>query len=186
MKKLSILALTLFAAISMYAASIPEAILALHKTGETMTAEFVEVKTMPKLKKETKKEGKLVFTSPESLRMDYTDPAGDYTLIGTGVFEVSRNGHVQKFPVKNPESRMAVLRTTLLMAFAGDVEGVAKRNNATAEYSEKNGEYHCKLTAEGARQGLSSVELVYSKKTGKLISLTLYEQNGNYTTYKVK
>lgn len=186
MKKITLFAFALLMAISASAASIPEQIMKLHKAGEQFSGQFTEVKTMPKLKKETSKAGQLTFTAPNDLRLDYTDPAGDYTLIGKDLFEVSRGGKVQKFPVKNPEHRMAILRATLLLAMQGNVEEVAKTNSATADCKQQGGQFVCTLTAsKDAKHGISSLTLIYDKKTGRLISLTLTENNGNYTTYKL-
>lgn len=143
---------------------------------------------MPRAKKEIAKAGNLTYTNPNDLRLDYTDPAGDYTLIGEGVFEAQRNGKVQRFNINNPEQRMAVFRQSLLYAFAGDVEALATLNNATAEYKEQGNTYVCTVTADkatGAR-GIAKLQLTYDKKTGVLQSLVITENNGNYTTYKVK
>lgn len=166
-------------------AGIPEDILAKRKSGDQVTNSFTESKVMPRMKKETTKKGTFSFTAPEKLRMDYTDPAGDYTLIDKDLFEVSRNGRVQKFPIKNADSRMAVLRNTLLMALNGDVEGVAKLNEATATYKEQGGKYVCTLTSEKGKHGISELELTYDKKTGRIEQLKLVEKNGNYTIYKL-
>ena len=172
---------------SLFAAGIQDKILALHKQGETMTTSFTEVKVMPKMKKELKKEGTLVFTAPENLRLDYTTPAGDYTLITATTFETLRNGKVQKLPIKNPQNRWTTLRSTLLLAFSGKVEEMATLNNATAEYKEESGEYICTLTANNKQpQGIAQLVVAYSKKTGKLQRLIVTEANGNYTTYSVK
>lgn len=172
---------------TVFAAGIPDKILALHKSGETMTTSFVETKAMPKMKKETKKTGNLTFTAPDNLRLDYTDPAGDYTLITKTDFETSRAGKVQKLPFKSPQSRWAIFRSTLLYAFMGQVEEVAKLNDATATYAEEGANYLCTLDAnKTAKQGISQLKLVYNKKSGKLVSLTVTEGNGNYTTYSVK
>lgn len=169
-----------------FAASIPEIIAGKHTAGETFTAKFTETKTMPKLKKETVKAGTLTFKAPENLRLDYSDPAGDYTLIEKGVFETKRGNSVQKLPIKNPEHKMSVLRATLLLAMQGKVEEVAKENDATVSYKESSTEYTCTLTPnKGSKAMAAEVVLVYEKKSGRLISLTFTESNGNYTTYKL-
>ncbi len=163
-------------------------ILALHYAGETLQCAFTEVKTMPRAKKESSKAGYLTYTHPSDLRLDYTDPAGDYTLISKEVFEVRRNGKVQHFNISNPEQRMSVFRQSLLYAFAGDIEALATLNEAQASYQEKGNTYICTITANkpnGAR-GIAQLQLTYDKKSGVLQSLIITENNGNYTTYTVK
>ena len=187
MKKKCILAAFMLLTSSLLAAGIQDKILSLHKQGETMTTTFIEVKVMPKMKKEMKKEGTLVFTAPDNLRLDYTTPAGDYTLITATDFETLRNGKVQKLPIKNPQNRWTILRSTLLLAFSGKVEEMAALNHATAEYKEEAGEYVCTLTSSDKQpQGIAQLVVAYNKKTGQLQRLTVMEANGNYTTYSVK
>ena len=180
-------ALMLLVCSTLFAASVPEKIKAIHKSGETMTTSFTETSVMPKLKKETQKNGTLVFTAPNDLKLEYQDPAGDYTLITADRFETCREGKVQKLPCKNQQGQWAVFRSTLLLSFMGDVEAVAKLNEAKAEYKEEGGNYVCTLTADKAKQqGIAQLVLVYDKKTGKLTSLTVTKGNGNYTKYAVK
>lgn len=187
MKKHLLAALMLLVCSSVFAAGIPDKIKAMHKSGETMSTSFTETSVMPKLKKETTKSGTLVFTAPENLRLDYTDPAGEYTLITATQFEISREGKVQKLPFKSPQSQWAVFRNTLLMSFMGDVEGVAALNEATATYKEEGANYVCTLKADKPKQqGIAELVLVYNKKSGKLVSLTVTKGNGNYTKYAVK
>lgn len=187
MKRHLLAALMLLICGSIMAAGIPDKIKALHKSGETMTTSFTEKSVMPKLKKESTKTGTLVFSAPDNLKLDYTDPAGDYTLITATQFETKREGKVQKLPFKNPQSQWAVFRSTLLLSFMGDVEAVAKQNDATATYKEEGANYVCTLKGDKSKpQGIAELVLVYDKKSGKLISLTVTKGNGNYTVYSVK
>lgn len=185
MRKLTILfGLMLISVISM-AQDIPAAILKLHKAGEKVECSFEEAEVMPKLKKETKKAGKLLFQAPETLQMTYTNPEGDYKKIGPGEFTICQAGKVQKLPIKNEESRIAILRKTLLLAMAGKVQEVADLNKAAVSCAEKSGQYICTLTNE-AKAGVNLLELIYDKKSGALVSLRLQEANGNYTVYSTK
>lgn len=187
MKKLILTALCSLIVLAAGAQSIPSAILSKHKANETFTIRFSETKSMPKAKKETKKSGSLTFKAPEYLRLDYTDPKGDYTLIDKGLFETSRDGKVQKLPVKNAQSKTAIMRATLLMAMQGKVEEIAKQHGAKAEYKEAGGEYVCTLTNDQAKgaNDISQMVLVYDKKSGQIRSLTIYNPNGNNTTYQM-
>lgn len=187
MKKQLLAALMLLVCSSILAAGIPDKIKSLHKSGETMTTSFTEKTVMPKLKKESLKTGTLVFKAPEDLKLEYTDPAGDYTLITATQFETMREGKLQKLPFKSPQSQWAVFRNTLLLSFTGNVEEVAKQNGADASYKEEGSNYVCTLKGDKAKpQGIAELVLVYDKKNGKLVSLTVTKGNGNYTIYSVK
>lgn len=171
-------------AISAFAQDIDQKILKLQKA--TYTMPFSEVKVMPKLKKETTKVGTLEWRSPDYLRMDFTDPAGDYNLIEGLEFSVCIKGAVQKLPAKDTNSKTGVLRETLLLAFQGKVAEIAELNKTDINYSEKGGRYVCDLVAEQPKHGVKALVLEYDKKTGHLLLLTITETNGNYTTWSVK
>lgn len=173
--------------LSASAAGIQEQINAKHKAGETFTAAFTEVKTMPKLNKETKREGSLTFKATEYLRMDYTE-AGDYTLIDTGVFEVSKGGKVQKFPVKAEKNKMAWFRQMLLWAMQGKMDLIAKDVETEATYSETATEWQVEVVDKNAKaaQDVKKLIVTYAKKSGQITSLTIENPNGNTTTYKMK
>lgn len=185
MKRLFTIALVMVGLLAGMSAQTAQKILNLQKSS-TYTSTFVETKVMPKLKKETQKTGSLTWTAPESLRLTYTDPAGDYTEISAGVFNVCQGGKVQKLPIKDNNGKVAMLRQTLLLAFRGDVEALAKLNGATVEYDEKGVNYTCTLTSAQPKHGVKELKLLYDKKTGHLVSLTITETNGNYTTWAVK
>lgn len=166
------------------AQGIDAKILKLQKS--TYSSPFTETKVMPKLKKETVKTGTLVWTAPANLRMDYSDPEGDYTLIEDENFSLSVKGMVQKLPAKDANSKTGLLRLTLINAFQGNVAEIATLTNAQPTYSDKGGRYVCELVAERPKHGVKSLTLEYDKKNGHLLLLTITENNGNYTTWAVK
>lgn len=172
------------ALVSAHAQGIDAKILKLQQA--TYTMPFSEVKVMPKLKKETTKVGTLEWRSPDYLKMDYSEPAGDYTLIEGINFSLCAKGVVQKLPAKDTNTKTGVLRQTLLLAFQGKVADIAELNHAAATYSEKNGRYVCDLVAEQPKHGVKALVLEYDKKNGHLLLLTITEANGNYTTWMVK
>ena len=166
---------------------IATTILSLHQPNETRTFAFVETRVMPKMNKTTVSEGTMKFEAPENLRMDYTHPQGDYTLIEKDKFEVFKSGKLQRLNVKDPKQKMAVYRATLLACLGGDVEKAAALNNARADYKTVGNTYVCTLNAENvAPRDIAALELIYDKKNGQLLKMTLTEGNGNYTTYEVK
>lgn len=152
----------------------------------TYTMPFSEVKVLPKLKKETTKVGTLEWRSPDYLKMDYSEPEGDYTLIEGLNFSLCLKGIVQKLPAKDTNTKTGVLRQTLLLAFQGKVEEIAELNHTTATYSDNGKRYVCDLVAEQPKHGVKSLVLEYDKKNGHLLLLTITESNGNYTTWSIK
>lgn len=162
-------------------------ILSLHRPNETITCAFTETMTMPKMNKTTVREGTLVYHGPDELRMNYTKPAGDYTLIAKDKFEVRRAGKVQRFNVSNPKQRMSVYRATLLACLGGDVKRVAELNQAKVDYKTVGGRYVCTLkTDKASPHEIVGLQLEYDCKSGKLLMMKITEGNGNYTTYVVK
>jgi len=166
---------------------IATTILSLHQPGETREFAFTETHVMPKMNKTTVLEGTMLFHAPDELRMDYSQPAGDYTLIAKDRFDVFKGGKMQRLNVKDPKQKMAIYRATLLACLGGDVEQAAALNNAKAEYKRVGNTFVCTLKAEhAAPRDIAGVELIYDKQNGLLLKMTITEGNGNYTTYEVK
>ncbi|MBR1809238.1 MAG: outer membrane lipoprotein carrier protein LolA [Paludibacteraceae bacterium] len=182
------LCLLLATAACTYAQTIEDNILKLNKQQTTYVAQFTEKIVMPKMKKETVKQGTMYFSAPDALLMKYSDPEGDYSLIKDGKFSAGRKGHVQNFPMNEKnKSQMYVLRETLLGSMTGDLKRVAEENEADIVCEEKAGKYICLLTKQKAKTvGVNRLELVYDKKSGALLSLKLLQANGNYTLYETK
>lgn len=163
---------------------IATTILSLHQPNETREFSFTETRVMPKMNKTTVYEGTMRFHAPDDLRMDYSKPAGDYTLIEKDKFEVFKAGKLQRLNVKDPKQRMSIYRATLLACLGGDVKKAAELNNAKAEYKTVGNTYVCTLKAENATpHDISALELVYDRKSGRLLTMTITEGNGNYTIY---
>ena len=186
MKRNIIFGILILSAVCLSAQNIETKILNLNKSQTTYTASFTEKIVMPKMKKETVKRGTMYYSSPESLLMLYSDPEGDYSLIKDGKFTAARKGHVQNFPMNEKnKSQMYILRETLLGSMAGDLQRVAKENDADIQCEEKAGRYICTLTKQQAKAvGVNRLELQYDSKTGALLSLCLIQHNGNYTIYE--
>ena len=186
MKHSLIIGLLCMTICSLNAQNIEQNILKLHKPQETYIAEFTEKIVMPKMKKETVKRGTMYFAAPDALLMKYSDPEGDYSLIKDGKFTASRQGKVQNFPM-NPKnkSQMYVLRETLLGSMTGDLQRVAKENEAEIACKEEGGKYICVLTKIKPKPaGVNTLELTYDKQTGALLLLKLIQANGNFTSYE--
>ena len=148
---------------------------------------FTETKVMPKMKKTTERKGTMVFDAPENLRMDYAQPAGDYTHIAAGKFDVCKAGKVQHLSVKDPKHPMSVYRATLLYCLGGDVEKAAKLNHAAIDYTTSGKTRVCTLSvAKAAPRDIAKLQLTYALPSGQLQSMTITEGNGNYTTYTIQ
>ena len=181
MKRFTILAATLLLSLSL-AAGTAEDLLRLHKSGETYTTAFTEVKNMPKAHRETTKKGNLTFRAPSYLKMDYTDPKGEYTLFDTNVFDRCRGGKVTHVPAKKG-SQYDLFRSMILLSFAGDCEAIARQNEAKAVYTKKDGKILVDITTTKAHT--YSLKLTYNATSGRMTEMVLIEPNGNYTTYSV-
>lgn len=159
-------------------------LLAMHKAGEVYETAFSRKEVMPKLDKENTSEGTLVYRNPGYLRLDFTNPAGDYQLIDEGIFDSYVGGKLQHIPFKNEKGQFAKLRHTLLYAFAGDVAKVAEINEAKMTCDKKGGKIIADMT-EGKNRGRHLV-LVYDAVSGNLLELTITEANGHSNTYSTK
>jgi len=185
MKKLVLIVICVLGTLNAaFAQGIDAKILKLQQA--TYTAPFTEVKVMPKLKKETVKQGTLEWRTPDYLKMDYSEPAGEYSLIDGLNFTVCVKGATQKLPAKDTNTKTGVLRQTLVLAFQGKVADIAELNQTNVDYADKGGRYVCELVAEQPKHGVKSLTLEYDKKNGHLLLLTITEANGNYTTWKTE
>ena len=187
MKKYILTTLSLFFLIgSVSAQQIEKRLLALNERTETLVAPFTEVKVMPKLKKEIRKEGNLYFQYPNALSMRYTNPEGDYSVIKDGgKFYTKRGQKKMKLNLKDPDSQFSHLRNTLIFSLSGDVEAVAKENDAKIKAQESATRFLFTIEKKHTpKVGVCRLQLVYDKVTGALLLLKMEEVNGNYTSYE--
>jgi outer membrane lipoprotein-sorting protein len=81
----------------------------------TLEANFLQTISAPGLQKPVSSAGRMFFRSPEALRIEYTDPAGDWMQLGGGNYTVVRSN---RQPVSRPEDHpsarvLAALREIL-------------------------------------------------------------------------
>ena len=187
MKKILFISLCALFFAQVQAQDIPAKLRAMHPADEKIECGFSETRVMPKVNKTEKHEGSLVYQAPDYLRMDYTDPAGDYILITEEKMEQCKKGKVQSVKVKGRDNRYTTYRATLLSCLAGDIDKAAQLNDAKAECKQENKKYVCTVTAEKATgKDIKQVRLEYEVTTGKVLTITLTEGNGNYATYTVR
>ena len=121
----------------------------------------------------------------ERLIMRYSDPKGDYVLISDGVMTVKKGSETQKFKGSQKDSKMTVLKNTLIHALQGDVEAIGKDNKASIQAVESAVRYKFVITRKiEQKHGVNSLTLLYDKASGALLSLKMEEANGNYTIYE--
>lgn len=172
------------ASVCAVAQDIPAKLMALHPSNEKVECAFTEVRVMPKVNKTENREGKLLYQAPDDLRMDYTVPAGDYILITKEKMEQCKKGKTQSVKVKNRDNRYAIYRATLLSCLAGDVEKAAELNDADAVCKQVGKKYVCTITSEDAgSKDIKQIKVEYDVATGRVLTITLTEGNGNYATY---
>lgn len=188
MKRIFTFCLALMALATVSAAdNIPAKIKAFHKANEQFECAFTEVCVTAKTNKKENREGKLVFQAPDDLRMDYSQPQGDYVLINKDRMEQSKKGKEQSVKVKNKGNRYATYRATLLSCLGGDVEKAAQLNDAQAVCTQSGNRYLCTITAEKAsNKEIKELKLEYDAATGQIVSMTITQGNGNYSTYTIK
>lgn len=186
MKRLFVAVSSLFCLVAVLKAqNIEGRLLTLNQKHATLVAVFTETEVMPRLKKELTKKGMFYFASPESLVMRYTDPEGDLMLVKDGKFIVRRSGKVQKYAVKSDDSPMRLLRNTLIYSLQGDVRRVAEENRAKLTCKESSTRFVITVERKQPQKtGVNSLQLVYDKITGALLSLRMDKANGNYTLYE--
>lgn len=185
MKRFSLLSIVMaVACICTAAENIPATLKALHPANEKIECGFTEVRVKAKVNKSETHTGSLVYQAPDDLRMDYTDPAGDYILITADKMEQCKNGKTQSVKTKGKDNRYATYRATLLSCIAGDIEKAASLNNATTECKKEGSKYVCTITAkEASGKDIKEIKLEYDVTSGRVLTITLTEGNGNYATY---
>ncbi len=172
-----------------FAQNKPECDAAIAKIAEanakytTVSCDFTKVAHMVMMDKELVSKGKLEYSRPNKLKMEYSDPAGNLLDINGDSF-VMVNGKRRMSLNTAADNRYANLKNTLLFSVGGDVAGVAKENNAEITYFETPQYYVFTLTkGKGAKSQYVKLELCYSKKDFSLCVMKMEEANGNFTVY---
>ena len=150
-------------------------------------SDFSQTRLVKVSGKTTEMEGHLVFDGVDDLRMDYSNPKGDYFYITGNLVMMNLNG--KKADLNADKVKMVNLqRTTLLNCISGNWEQAAIDNNADTKVTEENGMRNIVITARGKvpRGGYSSVELTYRIKDGTLVKMVLEEAIGIVNTYVIR
>ena len=154
---------------------------------QTYDLDFTQTRRLKASGKTSVMKGHLSFDGKDQLKMDYSDPAGDYFIVDGNKVDMNLLGvkaelDAEKVPM------VALQRSTLLNCLSGKWEQAAKDNNATSEVTEKTGFRTVKITAKGVvpRGGYKSVTLTYRIKDGRVTRLILEEAAGIENTYEMR
>lgn len=129
--------------------------------------------------------GKLYYKNTRQLSMLYSQPATDKFIISNGLMYVKTGAKSTQYTLsKSPV--MNKLADYLLKAFAGQVNEIAKINNANCSVTDDGKNYVIKLTAKKtAAQGFSKITLKYRKSDCVLIYMENEEFNHLINTYEL-
>lgn len=151
---------------------------------QTYEYNFEEIHLQPKVKKEHRAEGHLVYTAPSSIRMDYTSTPGDYMLIDEKVFDKCTDGEVQHLPIKNSKGQFAKFHRTIILAFQHNIDEIAKLQKGEVTTTDKGGKQIVTIASTKGRD--QTLTLTYDTLSGQLIELVFLQANGNSDTYRKK
>lgn len=150
-----------------------------------VTCQFEQQKFLKGMNKPVISTGTLYYKD-QNFGMYYSQPEGDYIYIKPDVISMKNRGKVRNHNIKEG-NQLSNLKNTLLMCISGDVNGVAKENEATLTYAKQTAGHEFTLTKElkKGEKGYSKIVLIYDAKTFNLISMTMVEANGNYSIYNI-
>jgi len=151
---------------------------------QTFDGQFTQTKTIKASGRTIVSKGNFTYTAPDQLSMLYTSPDGDYLIIDGPFMRSDINGTAADVDTSK-NSQMRNLRNTLLNCIAGDVETVARENDADLVSKPKSGGGKV-VTITARRQaarGYSRIVLEY-RADGVLTSMILDEFGGVSTEMK--
>ncbi len=179
------LATALLIAVSANGQSILEKIESENAKMTTIEADFSQTRTLPATGKEIHYEGKLDFSSPTRMYMDYSIPEDDVFLINGKRLYMVRDGKKALYDT-DKNTLMWSLSNTLCCCVRGLLTTLAEDNNAEIEATEKGGVYHVELTArEKSTKGYSKIVVEYDKSNLVITLLDLVEFSGVSNLYEM-
>ena len=129
--------------------------------------------------------GTLSYTDKSQFAINYTEPAGNRTVINGQDMLLVAKGKTQKFNLQKNQP-MRKLASFLLDAMAGRVRSIATANNADYTVSESGGNVTVQMTArKKAAKGYSSIRLVYRQSDCVMTEMETVEFNGVSNLYKM-
>lgn len=186
MKKISwVFVLLLAWALPLCAASDAEMLQFISRTGAEKSEVIMavdETRSVPHKEKVTLP-CSLRYVNPDFLEMTYEQADKEYFLIDGTKMVRRRGGREDKFDLTKNQL-MRRLANTLLYAFSGQVEKISTEQNTTLKVSEEKSSYRVVLDARKKQvMGYSHIEILYSKKDGRIVYMQMDEFNGVSTIY---
>lgn len=133
--------------------------------------------------KVTEKNGQIYFERTDKMSMHYEDPVTDLLVINGDQFYMARGKRKNLFNTEK-NKRMAELSNTLLCSMMGNLEELAKENEAELNVKVEANHYVVILTAQKKQaRGYKQIILSYDKKSSMLCQMQMDEWNGNSTLY---
>ena len=129
-------------------------------------------------------EGAMYFVPPEKLRMQYTTPATDLTLVNGKIMYLQRgSGPANVFDTEKNQI-MGVLRNSLLYSIRGKMRDVAKENDGTVTVTEEAKNYIVTVSAKKkAPRGYSRITVTFRKSDCLPVVMVMEEFSGTVNTY---
>lgn len=148
-----------------------------------INASFAQSKFIKASGKKIESKGTVLYQSPETLKMNYTQPAGDYFIIEGNTLKLNMNGKKSTVDVTK-NATMKVQKNILLNCIKGNYKQVATDNDAECSVKENGGNRVVTITAKKtAARGYSKITVTYRKSDNMVTDMLLEEFNGNTTHY---
>jgi outer membrane lipoprotein-sorting protein len=132
MRRLLCLNFLLWISASVSAEDLEVRFLASHRNLQTLQADFRQTLTSPGMRQPVVSEGRFHYKKPDSLRIDYSRPEGDYFLLKGDRFETRRRGKPPAIlEASHPSARALVALREVLRGTppAGDFQKEVMREN---------------------------------------------------------
>ena len=170
MKKIIVIVLILSAAISLNA--------------QSFQGTFNQVKTLKVSGLTIKSKGDITYTAPDKLKLEYTNPEGDYFIImGNRMFFDMRGVTMDVNTSTNQTLRPQ--RNALLYGISGDYQKIAQEMDADCTVSEDASGKHVTLKMRKVSpKSYTGMQLDYAKN-GRIRRMVLEEFGGISTEYIV-
>lgn len=104
------------------------------KSTRTLRADFEQTIRLPGMRAPVVSRGEFLYRAPDDLRINFTEPAGDYLLLSGETLEIVRGG---KSPVRKPSTHLSakalVALRNVLRGTPENTEGRMDRRISTAD-----------------------------------------------------
>lgn len=191
--RLIIIALTLFCSLSVYSQEYGTTIdpskgfsQKLKEAGDntqTIFCNFTQVKSLAILAKPNQSAGKFYFKKEQNICLDYSTPKGNLIVMSGGKFKIVVDGKKTVVDMKsNPMMRQ--MGTMLTACMTGDLTQFG--SDSKTEYYETPSTYTVVISPinKKVKKYLKNIVLIFDKKDLTLNSMTMHENETDYTRYE--